>query len=1036
MDTNKIDDQDATVRVDQDDATVRVDQDDATVRVDQGDATADVPAVAAKKMAGSIFAAGQTLTLNNRNCAIESVISDSSGEAIVYKVKIDGKPYVLKHYKANAPLSDTARKALTRIKDKPKDRVVRIFDFGNYNGQDFEIMEFAEGGTLNQYISKNGPLRNVTVFKSIVKQITEGLEQLHGHYKIIYQDLKPDNIYFRDANKTSLILADFGISSVMEGMEDEVEVKANITDLYAAPELASKGKRTQVLVTPAVDYYALGITMMELWLGEKPFKGMPATKRDYLILEEKVDFPLDMPDDFKTIIQGLIMPQRKDRWGNSHIHKWLKGEALTLDAHKPTIAKTEYESLKITETEFATNTKELATLMAKYPDKGKIILYNGIIKNWLEKAGDVVLLGEIENIISQYKDDKDAGSYVAIYTLDPERKFTSRGGKTCNAPEEIADALMAESAYYIEELKKTNANLYLFLGTTEGAEGRYVAEECCKYFAKFSPKRALNMVYLKLQGDGGITLGSQRYHSTEEIVQEQNDSQIALIKQAVAEKDSLLLVWLSERYGEYFSSTEAFQKSQPWDKLFLVGKLPYLSYKELSGSIWEQAALSDLKILINDAPGRSDLFEVFAAQGLPLKGEFTVKGSPSPIDYIVRYFKNLESNHSTETLFNLISHLLKLGADINATSGDGATPVHSAVRSKNIDMINFLLGNNADGFPLREALEDYEQGGSLEIIKLLLEKGKKDQGQLNDALIAAVKIKDAELAKLLLIYGADRSYADNGKTAYQYALEAGNQHAFDFLKASFAAGFKIKLTSGWYFKQFGRKFSAFIVWLIDKLSDLWEWLIDDDYGERCIRLVAILFAVASGAGVAYYVWNTFYLIPLPFLAGASVLFYILWRFKRYFLIAISLALAAPGYLAFIESGFALPEMFGGKSKPVAVSAPVIKGEVADWARGTYPGNIYVGTSSITMGKHSITGVRTLAQPPLAGHPKLKWAYVYVGSEKYGVVWDKATYSKSRLKGVEIALGDRAKSALDFYAGSPYLFVDVAKKAPSIKVVKP
>ena len=88
--------------------------------------------------------------------------------------------------------------------------------------------------------------------------ITEGLEQLHGYYKVIYQDLKPENIYFRDAGKTSIVLADFGISSVMKGGSEEVEVIASVTDLYAAPELAHKANLKEVIATPSVDYFALG----------------------------------------------------------------------------------------------------------------------------------------------------------------------------------------------------------------------------------------------------------------------------------------------------------------------------------------------------------------------------------------------------------------------------------------------------------------------------------------------------------------------------------------------------------------------------------------------------------------------------------------------------------------------------------------------------------------------------------------------------------------------------------------------------------
>ncbi len=166
------------------------------------------------------------------------------------------------------PLSDTAKKVIEKIKDSPKDRIVKIYDFGNYDEQDFEVMEYAEGGTLEEYLKSSGAIHDTTKIKNIVKMVVEGLEQLHGEHKVIYQDLKPENIYFRDAKKTSLVLADFGISSIMKGYDKEVEVTASITDLYAAPELAHKGNRNEVMVTPPVDYFALGITMFELWLGE------------------------------------------------------------------------------------------------------------------------------------------------------------------------------------------------------------------------------------------------------------------------------------------------------------------------------------------------------------------------------------------------------------------------------------------------------------------------------------------------------------------------------------------------------------------------------------------------------------------------------------------------------------------------------------------------------------------------------------------------------------------------------------------------
>jgi len=529
--------------------------------------------------------------------------------------------------------------------------------------------------------------------------IVEGLEQLHGEHKVIYQDLKPENIYFRDAKKTSLVLADFGISSIMKGYDKEVEVTASITDLYAAPELAHKGNRNEVMVTPAVDYFALGITMFELWLGEKPFKGVKATKRDYMIAEEQVDLPIDMPDDYATLIKGLIKPQRKDRWGNEQVRKWLKGEALAVEPKASKKASTAYDPLKFSNTESATTPKELAALMEKYPDIGKTCLYEGIIKDWLKKAGDLMLFNAIQNITSQYAKDKDAGLYSAILALDPERPFKSRGGKVCRTTEDIADTIMAESAYYMDDLKRPTANLYLYLAATESSQGKEAADVFCKYFKEYSPKRALALVYLKLQGDGGITIGKKHYQSPDELKKEKDSAQIDLIKKAVTEKDSTLLVWLSDIYGDNLESTDAFNKLSTPEQFFLLGLMPFLSFKELGGNSQDA-----LRSLIDTCPGRSDLFEIYAVQGLPLKGQ-GCGYKRTPIDYAVYKFYQLSEKHGADTIRNMIRLLCKLGADVNEYSGDGTCPLINAYDAKNNDLVKLLLELGADASQYHKDIE-------------------------------------------------------------------------------------------------------------------------------------------------------------------------------------------------------------------------------------------------------------------------------------------------------------------------------------------
>ena len=52
-------------------------------------------------------------------------------------------------------------------------------------------------------------------FRRIALQCAAALEYCHNN-NIIHKDIKPSNFFFRDKNKTEVVLGDFGISSVLE----------------------------------------------------------------------------------------------------------------------------------------------------------------------------------------------------------------------------------------------------------------------------------------------------------------------------------------------------------------------------------------------------------------------------------------------------------------------------------------------------------------------------------------------------------------------------------------------------------------------------------------------------------------------------------------------------------------------------------------------------------------------------------------------------------------------------------------------------
>jgi len=146
MSTERLDDNNGTVRLDDNQGTVRLD-DTSTQRMDAGTPVQQVDInnnaagninlqanqfgqdVSDGKKPGKIFAPGQDIQLNEEEegYTVDSLISENSGEAVIYKVTSNKKPFVFKYYKPNCPLP---KKVMTRIRNNPQDRIIRVYDFG------------------------------------------------------------------------------------------------------------------------------------------------------------------------------------------------------------------------------------------------------------------------------------------------------------------------------------------------------------------------------------------------------------------------------------------------------------------------------------------------------------------------------------------------------------------------------------------------------------------------------------------------------------------------------------------------------------------------------------------------------------------------------------------------------------------------------------------------------------------------------------------------------------------------------------------
>jgi len=197
-----------------------------------------------------------------------------------------------------------------------------------YAFQDFDtlyiIMDYLSGGDLRYHICRRSFFTEKET-KFIAACITLSLNYIHEK-NVIHRDLKPENLVF--GADGYLHLTDFGIA--MECQKGVDVICSSGTPGYMAPEA--------IINKPhdfCVDYFALGVIIYELMMGERPYHGdnrkeIKENMFTYEIKLENKDLPKNWKDEnILDIINNLLKRKRTKRLGSkgcSEIknHPWFK----------------------------------------------------------------------------------------------------------------------------------------------------------------------------------------------------------------------------------------------------------------------------------------------------------------------------------------------------------------------------------------------------------------------------------------------------------------------------------------------------------------------------------------------------------------------------------------------------------------------------------------------------------------------------------------------------------------------------------------
>ena len=141
--------------------------------------------------------------------------------------------------------------------------IATLYDFLEFNGQPCIVMEYVDGETLTQRISRFGSLP-VEEAIYIFQTVTEAIHYIHGQ-GVLHRDIKSNNIKISSTGEVKLL--DFGIakSGDTPSMTRTGDVIGTLE--YLSPEQVKAGA-----ADARSDIWALGTLLYEMMTGHLPFR--------------------------------------------------------------------------------------------------------------------------------------------------------------------------------------------------------------------------------------------------------------------------------------------------------------------------------------------------------------------------------------------------------------------------------------------------------------------------------------------------------------------------------------------------------------------------------------------------------------------------------------------------------------------------------------------------------------------------------------------------------------------------------------------
>ncbi|KAG8850928.1 hypothetical protein FRB96_009561 [Tulasnella sp. 330] len=202
--------------------------------------------------------------------------------------------------------------------------IVTLHDYFETAHNLYLIFDLCSGGELFDRICAKGNYYEADA-ADLVRTIMQAVEYIHAA-GIVHRDLKPENLIFKTkAEDAEVMIADFGLSRVMDDTTFTLLTEVCGTPGYMAPEIFKKIGHSK-----PVDIWAMGVITYFLLCGYTPFdrenqqeEAAAICRGDYKF--EPVEYWANVSDTAKSfVISCLTIDQQKRPTATEALkHPWL-----------------------------------------------------------------------------------------------------------------------------------------------------------------------------------------------------------------------------------------------------------------------------------------------------------------------------------------------------------------------------------------------------------------------------------------------------------------------------------------------------------------------------------------------------------------------------------------------------------------------------------------------------------------------------------------------------------------------------------------